>query len=245
MQGTKGSQIITITDNDLSYFEFSSNTYSINEDQNAVITINRKSPVGTVDVAVKLAIAHVTTNIADVGSFTPTVNFPAGSISQQFTVNIVDDIEDESDETFTIAISAVPNVYNIVPGGVGTTTVTIVDNDVNVSTAYINTTEMLDAPKDDLEHRNHFSLCTFLLQKMTALLFIIKILIQNAGPHTVGGGGGGSCPSETYKTSLFRSVQFKTVICFYLEKAHYCHDSIYCYPTHLGQGMGLEHNNFV
>ncbi|XP_041379155.1 adhesion G-protein coupled receptor V1-like [Gigantopelta aegis] len=121
---------VKITDDDISYFEFASNTYSTDEDQNVTITINRKSPVGTVSVIVNLALAHVTTTAADVVSFPSTVTFPAGSASQQFTVNIMDDTEDEANETFTFVISEVANVYNIVPGGVGTTTVTIVDNDV-------------------------------------------------------------------------------------------------------------------
>ena len=71
------------------------------------------------------------TNPLTFPSGSPVTNSPATSSQQCFSVPIVDDIIDESNEIFSLGLASPTNLIRVDPGRADSTaTVTIIDNDI-------------------------------------------------------------------------------------------------------------------
>jgi hypothetical protein len=113
---------------DQSIVHFETPTYSANEaDGNATITVTLDSPSGS-SVTVDYNTSDGTAiEPGDYAATSGTLTFPAGSTSQTFAVNIVNDATGEDNETVNLALSNANNAQ-LGPGG-DTATLTIVDNE--------------------------------------------------------------------------------------------------------------------
>ena len=123
------SGTVTIGQSDTPTFTISDAT--INEDGgNATVVISITNP-STFDTFISISLLEDSaTNFDDYVSTVPMVAIPAGQTSVDLSIPIVDDLEDEADETFTVyGVIQSANTSNIDETG----TVTIIDNDVCTS----------------------------------------------------------------------------------------------------------------
>lgn len=127
--GAQNTAVLTITDNDLGgVLAFSAATYSVNEGGlRATITVRRTLGVAsgvTVDYATSDGSA---TAGADYTAAAGTLVFGAGQTSKTFTVDILNDTSDESNETVNLTLSNPTGGASL--GVLNTALLTIVDND--------------------------------------------------------------------------------------------------------------------
>ncbi|TWU59486.1 Serine-aspartate repeat-containing protein F precursor [Rubripirellula tenax] len=130
--GTATSSTVTITDNDVApipgTLSISPATVSVGEAAaSATFTVNR---TGGSDGAVSVAFATANgtaTAGSDYTANSGTLNFAAGETSKTITVVIIEDTNDESNETFTVTLSSPTGGATL--GSVVSSTATIVDND--------------------------------------------------------------------------------------------------------------------
>ena len=119
----------TILDNDPTPTLSISGTTVI-EGNDAVITINLSNP-SSEDTVVDIATTEDTADSSDYIEVTTTITIPAGSTSVDFSIATIDDIDEESDERFTVDGTVTSgNTSNTDPSG----TVTILDNDESTTT---------------------------------------------------------------------------------------------------------------
>ncbi|MCL1470136.1 Calx-beta domain-containing protein [Argonema antarcticum] len=136
LNNNQPTSTLTIADNDPVSVEFSAATYQINEDGTIVgvaITINRigdaLSP-GSVDVQLTNGTA---TGGTDFTNTTQTINFLSNETTKTVVVPITDDALAEGNENLTLTL--VNPSANFVLGTQKTSTLTIVDNDTDVTLA--------------------------------------------------------------------------------------------------------------
>ena len=127
--GTQGTATLTITDDDApGEVAFDSSSYTVAENgSDATITLVRtggSSGEVSVDVTVADGTATVTADYSDVSQ---TVTFLDGETSKTITVPIIDDSEEEGDETVSLGLSNPTGGAAVGPQG--TATLTITDND--------------------------------------------------------------------------------------------------------------------
>ena len=119
----------TILDNDPTPTLSISGTTVI-EGNDAVITINLSNP-SSEDTVVDIATTDDTADSSDYTPVTESMTILAGSTSIDFSIATIDDIEDESDERFTVDGTVISgNTTNTDPSD----TVTILDNDESTTT---------------------------------------------------------------------------------------------------------------
>jgi Calx-beta domain len=115
---------LTINDDDVSTFEFSAASYSVNENDaagHATITVNRGGATN-VPASVDYATSDGTAIGADYTSAAGTLNFAAGETTKTFNVDVTNDGTAEANETVNLTLTS---------GGatVDTALLSIVDND--------------------------------------------------------------------------------------------------------------------
>jgi hypothetical protein len=115
---------LTINDDDVSTFEFSAPSYSVNENDaagHATITVNRAGATN-VPAPVNYATSNGTATGADYTSAAGTLNFAAGETTKTFQVDVANDGTSEANETVNLTLTS---------GGtpVDTAVLSIVDND--------------------------------------------------------------------------------------------------------------------
>ena len=115
---------LTINDDDVSTFEFSAASYSVNENEaagHATITVNRGGATN-VPASVNYATSNGTATGADYTSVAGTLNFAAGETTKTFQVDVANDGTSEANETVNLTLTS---------GGtpVDTALLSIVDND--------------------------------------------------------------------------------------------------------------------
>ena len=128
--GPNSPATLTIFDNDVTVVDFSSATYSVNEDAGtATITVTLDTP-SALQVTVEYATSDGTAEKpGDYIAASGTLTFTPGVTSQTFVVTINDDTLDEDDETVTLTLSNASNA-NIGPNNPAT--LTIVDDDYSI-----------------------------------------------------------------------------------------------------------------
>jgi ribosomal protein L35AE/L33A len=129
--GSPSLATVTIVDNEQpqpGQFQFSSATYSVNENGGSItITVNRvNGNNGAVSVNYATANGSATAG-SDYTAASGTLNFADGQTSATFTVAILDDSIFEGNETFTVTLSSPTGGATL--GSPATATVTIVDNE--------------------------------------------------------------------------------------------------------------------
>lgn len=139
--GTPAAADLTITDNDEPpVVEFSTLTYSVNEDgTTALITVNLSAASG-LEVSVDYATADGTATAGqDYTAASGTLTFIPGDITETFSVSITDDTLDENDETVLLSLTGAVNA-SAGPGA----TLTIVDNEGLPTAAFSATSYSVD-----------------------------------------------------------------------------------------------------
>ena len=130
VSGDPASTTVTITDDDTAptpTVSFGVADYSTAEGAAASVTV-RISPTRSASTAVGLTYADVDAEAGDDYTAAPaSVTIPANAGSHTFTVQTTEDTDDESDETFTLAIGTLP--AGVATGSPSSTTVTITDDD--------------------------------------------------------------------------------------------------------------------
>lgn len=131
--GVPASAVVTILDNShvlAGELQFASATYNASEDAGMIeVTVNRTIGVGGI-VQVNYATANGTASGgADFTTQNSTLVFANGQVSQRILIPIQNDLAPEPNETFTITLSAPGGGATI--GPIASTTVTILDNDLN------------------------------------------------------------------------------------------------------------------
>lgn len=126
--GTTDTTTVTILDNDEPpTVSFKVADYSVHEDAGvATVVIAVSTPSGlpiTVDISSVDGTAVAGTDYTAVNE---TITIDPGTLTQTFTITLLDDGDTEDDEAFTLTMS---NATNATVGTTGTTTVTIHDND--------------------------------------------------------------------------------------------------------------------
>ncbi|MEM1278516.1 MAG: Calx-beta domain-containing protein [Cyanobacteria bacterium P01_H01_bin.152] len=106
---------------------FASESYSVNEDGTAEITIVRNGNTESEVSATVTLSGETATAPADFNGTAIPITFAPGETSQIITVPIVDDAAFESDETLTLSLTNLTGGATV--GLQGTTTLTILDND--------------------------------------------------------------------------------------------------------------------
>jgi hypothetical protein len=110
------------------FIQFSSPSYSVNEDVGSVtIAVTR-----TGNTAVSASVGYSSLDVtalsgSDYNSVSGRLTFAAGETSKTFTVTIIDDVVVEGNETFDLILSDVSNAQL---GSPSTAAVTIVDDDI-------------------------------------------------------------------------------------------------------------------
>ncbi|MCY4423853.1 MAG: fibronectin type III domain-containing protein [Acidimicrobiaceae bacterium] len=113
-------------------------TYSISAAASAVegqsatltVTLSEAAPAGGVQFAVTAGYSDdATATSSDVGAIASPVTVPEGDTTVEVLAPTADDALDESDETFTVTVTAVTSGWAPSTDGAGTATVTIVDDD--------------------------------------------------------------------------------------------------------------------
>jgi len=113
-------------------------TYSVGATASAVegraatltLTLSEAAPAGGVQFTVTAGHgAGATASSSDVGTIASPVTVPEGETTVSVTVPTVQDALDESDETFTVAVTALTPCWGPSADGAGTATVTITDDD--------------------------------------------------------------------------------------------------------------------
>ncbi len=130
--GTQKTAVVTIADNDLpGTFSFSAPTYSIGEaGPTAKITVKRVGGMAS-NVAVHYATSNGTATAGqDYNDTSGELFFGANVTTMTFEVPIIDDAEDEADETLNLTLTPFATAGQS-PAiiGLGSATLTIVDND--------------------------------------------------------------------------------------------------------------------
>ena len=128
------SAIISNDDPPPAYFDFSSETYSVNEGDSGTstitVTVNRSgNTAGAVSVDLLLEDGNAIPDVDFVDIPTTTLNFADGITTQTFDVTIIGDTIYEGDEGFALELD------NPVGGSTGTvwlTTISIIDDDPNL-----------------------------------------------------------------------------------------------------------------
>ena len=126
--GTPASATVTVNDDDnpAPTVSFAGADYSAAEGDAASVTV-RIHPRRSAPTAVGLTYANVSAASGDYTAAPASVTIPANAASHTFTVQTTEDTDDESDETFTLAIATLP--AGVVSGTPASTTVTITDDD--------------------------------------------------------------------------------------------------------------------
>ena len=124
--GPNGPATLTINDDDVSTFKFSSPAFSVHEDDpsgHATITVNR-SGATNIPASVNYATSDGTATVTggDYTGATGTLAFAAGETSKTFAVNVANDGAAEANETVNLALTS-----GALP--VDTSLLSIVDND--------------------------------------------------------------------------------------------------------------------
>jgi hypothetical protein len=134
--GTPNPATVTIIDNDLPIAQFSSPTYSVNENAGPAIITVTLSVASPVVVSVDYATSDGTaTSNSDYTLSNGTLTFNPGQTVLTFTVAITDDvITNELSETVTLTLS---NPSNATLGAPNPATLTIVDDDGQPEVAFI------------------------------------------------------------------------------------------------------------
>jgi uncharacterized repeat protein (TIGR01451 family) len=127
--GSPASATLTIVDNDgLPSVQFSPTTFNVNENSGVAAVEVTLSPASTLTVMVDYATSDGTATAgSDYTATSGTLTFVPGQTSQTFSVAILEDVLDESNETINLILN---NVVNAVLGTPSSATLTIVDNDV-------------------------------------------------------------------------------------------------------------------
>ena len=126
--GLLATATVTIVDNDPApTVQFSGASYSVNEGAGAATITATLSAASGQTVTVNYTTTDGTALAgSDYVTATGTLTFTQGVITQTFTVSILNDAQDEADETVDLTLSS-PN--NATPGSTTSATLTIVDND--------------------------------------------------------------------------------------------------------------------
>jgi len=123
---TTGTNVVTITDDDVSTVGFTVATNNVSETNGTLtLTVVRAGATNTA-----ISVGFTTTNgtavaTSDYTATNGTLNFAAGETTNTFTLAIVDDMSLESAETFQVRLSGASNTSI----GVGTNVVNITDDD--------------------------------------------------------------------------------------------------------------------
>jgi PKD repeat protein len=118
---------ITIMDNDPPAIVFSQATFSVNENAGGAIITLGLSPVSGQTVSVDYAVSNGTATAgADYSAVGGTLVFAPGQLSQSFTIPILNDVLDETNETVLLFLK---NPVNGVLGALKTAVLTIMDDD--------------------------------------------------------------------------------------------------------------------
>ena len=125
------SAVLTIVDNDTvgsGTLALDASSYTVNEGAGSVtVTVLRTGgSTGTVTVQYAVSSGSATSGI-DFGATSGTLTFLAGDVSEAFTIPIINDGNNESDETATITLSSPGGGANL--GSPSTATLTIIDDD--------------------------------------------------------------------------------------------------------------------
>jgi hypothetical protein len=124
--GPNGPAELTINDNDVSTFNFSSPAYFVQEDDpagHATITVNRAGATN-IPASVNYSTSNGTATVAglDYTAATGTLNFAAGETTKTFDVNVSNDGASEANETVNLTLTSGVTT-------VDTSLLSIVDND--------------------------------------------------------------------------------------------------------------------
>ena len=110
-----------------SFIQFSSASYSINEDAGSVtITVTRTGNTAQSASVNYSSVVGSALNGSDYNAVSGTLTFTAGESAKSFTVSILDDVVAEANEQFNLILSAMSNANS---GILTMATVTIIDND--------------------------------------------------------------------------------------------------------------------
>jgi hypothetical protein len=120
--GPNGPAQLTVNDDDVSTFAFSSPSYSVAEDGGQATITVRRTGATNIGAAVSYATANGTATGADYTAASGTLSFAPGETTRTFTVAITNDAVAEANETVNLTLSS---------GGstVATSLLSIVDND--------------------------------------------------------------------------------------------------------------------
>ena len=151
-----GTHSVTILDNDTAAITFASVSGSVSEGitpytLNAVLTITSDPSGGTLETSVDVIVSQTpgtAVSPADYNLITTQVNFAAGAgnSTQPINTTIVNDVQDEDDETFTLSFGTITGQA----AASGTHSVTITDNDMaGMTITESGTTEVTEASSND------------------------------------------------------------------------------------------------
>ncbi|GIV58353.1 MAG: hypothetical protein KatS3mg042_1266 [Rhodothermaceae bacterium] len=138
---TEGYQILPRSTDDLAPLpattvQFETATAEAGEGDGAVtvqVTITNPSPTEATTVEVTLTGGTATDGVDFEPFTTQTLTFPAGDATPQaVTITLIDDTEEESDETIVLSLQNVSGGTQATLGGVATLTLTILDDDVSL-----------------------------------------------------------------------------------------------------------------
>lgn len=131
---------------------FASNNSSVLEDVGSkTFTLNLSSACSQ-DVTLNYYSSHISTDGTDLGLNNGPISIPAGSTSATFSLDISDDLDSESDESFQVSLGNL----NLTELTLGTSVhvVSIIDNDNSFSNYYVRTSG--DDSNDGLSAANAF-----------------------------------------------------------------------------------------
>lgn len=133
--------VVTIIDNDTQHDIGVSFLRASEMDQEAVFRVSVLSSVASgKPITVNYTTANGTAAAgSDYTATTGTVTIPAGSMSADFTIPVIDDLVEDRDETFTVTITTPSGGNASVASGQGTATATIFD-DESVKISVLDTT---------------------------------------------------------------------------------------------------------
>ena len=137
--GTPDAATVTITDNDVPAVSFMAATTSVSESAGTVaVTVQLStSPATRITIPVSTMDGTALAGV-DYTALTQDVVFAAGAsgaaLTQTISIDLADDVLDETNETFTVAFGTLPD--NVTAGTPATATVTITDDDERAASAH-------------------------------------------------------------------------------------------------------------
>ena len=134
--GSTTDATVTLADDDVpNPVTVSATSNAAEPDQDGVITVSL-AQVAQTDTIVTYSVAGTATPDGDYTALTGTVTIPAGDLSAEIDINVIDDLEDEASESVQVTVTGASGDANVTVGTSSVATVTIADNETPPQTGF-------------------------------------------------------------------------------------------------------------